>query len=69
MLLYSRGSKGGLPFISYPNFHQWSGRLRKSQIRYAAADAWFPLLIAVEWGLIDIDVCLGRIRSNKCVAP
>ncbi|EER08263.1 conserved hypothetical protein [Perkinsus marinus ATCC 50983] len=40
---------------TYPNFHQWSGRLRKSQIRYAAADAWFPLLIAVEWGLIDID--------------
>ncbi|KAF4681726.1 hypothetical protein FOZ62_027086 [Perkinsus olseni] len=39
---------------NYPNFHQWSGRLRKSQIRYAASDAWFPLLIAAEWGLMDI---------------
>ncbi|KAF4729694.1 hypothetical protein FOZ62_024049 [Perkinsus olseni] len=41
---------------NYPNFHQWSGRLRKSQIRYAASDAWFPLLIAAEWGLMNIDV-------------
>ncbi|KAF4668155.1 hypothetical protein FOL47_003151 [Perkinsus chesapeaki] len=39
----------------YAGFHKYSGRLRKSQIRYAAADAWFPLLIAAEWGLMDID--------------
>mmetsp|Transcript_16342 Transcript_16342/g.13677 ORF Transcript_16342/g.13677 Transcript_16342/m.13677 type:complete len:108 (-) Transcript_16342:118-441(-) len=41
-----------------PNFFYWSRDfLKKSQIRYAAADAWFPLLIAANWRLItDLDV-------------
>ncbi|KAF4676168.1 hypothetical protein FOL46_007220 [Perkinsus olseni] len=43
-----------------PNFFYWSRNfLKKSQIRYAAADAWFPLLVAGYWDVLDLDVSLS----------
>ncbi|KAF4691654.1 hypothetical protein FOZ60_015114 [Perkinsus olseni] len=39
-----------------PRFYHWTApELTRDQKLYAAGDAWFPILVAAKWGVINLD--------------